>query len=94
MSLDYPLYEEMVRRKSRAAPWWRVGDTLFYIGLWTAILSIPAGIRHVLLSGSNHIMLWYILAFVLGVLIYFASHWLKYRSYQIAKEDGIDPSKY
>jgi hypothetical protein len=52
MSLDYPLYEEMLHRGSRAAPWWRIGDIIYYIGLLTAIFCLTAGAGHTLQSGS------------------------------------------
>lgn len=94
MSLDYPLYEEMVRRKSRAAPWWRTGDILYYIGLLTAIVSIPAGAGHALWSGSAGSGRWYALAFISGVAIFFGGAKLKAYSYSLAARDGIDPSRY
>lgn len=42
MSLDYPYYEELCRRKHRAAWWWLVGDRLYYLGLLPGVLALPA----------------------------------------------------
>ena len=94
MSLDYPLYEEMVRRKSRAAPWWRTGDILYYLGLLTAIFAIPASMAHVQWSGAAVIVLWYALVFISGVAIFIGGLILKAYSYRLAKRDGIDPSQF
>ena len=94
MSLDYPLYEEMLRRKSGAAIWWRVGDFLYYLGLLTAMFAIPVGVGHAVLSNSAIIFLWYLLAFVSGVIVFFVGTIFKGRSYLLAKRDGIDLSKY
>lgn len=44
MSLDYPLYEELRRRGHKAAKWWRVGDTLYYLGLSSAPLFAVASV--------------------------------------------------
>ncbi len=92
MSLDHPFYEEMVRRKSRAAWWWRIGDTLYYVGLLEAVTSIPAGMAHVLLSRSEATMLWYVLAFILGLVGFFTGSKLKAYSYKLAEQDGIYPA--
>jgi hypothetical protein len=94
MSLDYPLYEEMVRRRSRAAPWWRIGDSLYYIGLLTAIISIPVGWAHFSLYGSVAVGLWCLLAFICGAAVWFIGALLKSYSYRLAERDGIDPSQY
>ena len=40
MSLDYPMYEEMRRRGSRAAPFWLIGDRLYYAGLLGGIVAV------------------------------------------------------
>ena len=97
MSLDYPLYEEMLRRKSRAAIWWRVGDSFYYLGLLVAIFSIIIDLGHsafstIFNSSFNH--LWYLLAFVSGAVVFIAGVLLKRRSYTLAERDGIDPSRY
>lgn len=42
MSMDYPLYEELCRRKHPAAWWWLVGDRLYYLGLIPGMLSLAA----------------------------------------------------
>jgi hypothetical protein len=94
MSLDYPLYEEMLRRKSRGAPWWRFGDFLYYLGLLTAMFAIPAGVGHATLEKRAGIFPWYLLAFVSGVVVFFVGGGLKRYSYLLARRDGIDVSKY
>ena len=50
MSLDYPFYEQLVRRRHRTAGWWLVGDRLYYLGLIPALLAI-AGSGAAILSG-------------------------------------------
>ncbi len=94
MSLDYPLYEEMVRKGSRAALWWRIGDILYYIGLLAAIVSIPLGISHTVKSGLVSVGLWYLLAFICCVGIWLSGGLLKSHSYKLAERDGIETSKY
>ena len=94
MSLDYPLYEEMVRRKSRAAPWWRMGDILYYLGLLTAVAALPACNAHALWSGRASVALWYALVFISGLALFFGGSMLKAYSYRLAERDGIDPTQY
>jgi len=92
--MDYPLYWEMLRRKSRAAPWWRVGDCLYYLGLLAAMFAIPVGIGHAVLEKRGNIFLWYLLVFVSGVVVFFVGVGFKRYSYMLAERDGIDLSKY
>lgn len=33
MSLDFPFFEELRKRRHPAAKWWRLGDGLYYLGL-------------------------------------------------------------
>jgi hypothetical protein len=50
VSLDYPFYEELVRRGRRAAWWWLVGDRLYYLCVLPAMLAVP-GTGIALLAG-------------------------------------------
>ena len=43
MSLDFPFYEELRRRKHPGAKWWMLGDRLYYLGLLPAMLAAGAG---------------------------------------------------
>lgn len=94
MSLDYPLYEEMVRRKSRGRIWWRVGDFLYYLGLLAVMFSVPMGIGHMVLANSLAIGLRYLIAFVAGVVVFFIATKLKAYLRLLATQDGIDVKKY
>lgn len=92
MSLDYPFYEELCRRKHRAAWWWLVGDGLYYIGLLSAVLGISVsawvlgmgvlgrGWRPLIPAGFM---------FLVGVAVFFIGSSLKRRAYVLAERDGI-----
>lgn len=99
MSLDYPFYEELKRRKHRAAKWWLLGDLLYYLGLIPGLLSIPASIIYFTLKLLTNEFSWrrvlYELLFlVLCFMVFHTGAYLKGISYQIAKKDGIDGNAY
>ncbi|OWK35783.1 hypothetical protein [Fimbriiglobus ruber] len=92
MSLDYPYYEELCRRKHRAAWWWRIGDTLYYLGLLPAMFAIPgAGFAFVAgLSGFGwHWLLLSAIAFGGGAVVFVVGSSLKGHAYRLAERDGI-----
>jgi hypothetical protein len=98
MSLDYPLYEEMVRRKSRGRWFWRMGDYLYYIGLLTlcgspVLYLIFTGSKAAGLGTPNpHLVAG--VAGLLGICVFMLGGFLKGISYTIAKKEGIDIQRY
>jgi uncharacterized membrane protein len=103
MSLDYPLFEEMRRRNSKAAKWWRIGDILYYVGLiggFTWLLTVIGNLIY--LAFSENLISQNYLRFVLRsflilggfILLFFLGGYFKKLSYQIAAKEGINPSDY
>ena len=96
MSLDYPYYEELCRRKHRAAWWWLVGDRLYYLGLLSAMLAVPGaavGLGAGLLGFGWH---WLVLAgivFPSGIVVFILGSSLKGRAYTLAERDGISSAE-
>lgn len=96
MSLDYPYYEELCRRKHRAAWWWLVGDRLYYLGLLPAMLAAPgAGISLVigLLGFGWHWLLFTVVVFVVGAAVFVVGGSLKGHAYTLAERDGISSAE-
>lgn len=96
MSLDYPFYEELCRRKHRAAWWWLIGDRFYYLGLLPALFALPAtGLA--LLAGAFgfgwHWSRLAALAFVAGVIVFVIGGALKQRAYTLAERDGISAAE-
>src|SRR5258708_2721270 len=97
MSLDYPFYQELRRRKHPAARWWRWGDTLYYVGLLpAAILAIPAVVSLLKLPFSR-IEKWQtysltLFAIFLGVFLLGTR--LKLKAWTMAARDGISVNDY
>ena len=94
MSLDYPYYEELRRRKHPAAIWWRIGDTLYYLGLLSAILSICATVAALFVAilslDSGWRSLWAApIAFVASGMILVIGHLAKGHAYTLGERDGI-----
>jgi hypothetical protein len=94
VSLDYPFYEELVRRGHRAAWWWLVGDRLYYLGLLPALLAVP-GTGVALLAGLFDFGWGWLVAgavtFVVGAAVFVAGAYLKQHAYVLAERDGIAP---
>lgn len=100
MSLDYPFYEELCRRKHPAAKWWRWGDMLYYLGLVPALLLLLP----ILLTLSPlptpfserlpQLVTWIRYLFGLFVTIFLLGSWLKGKSWRMAKQNGIDVNDY
>ncbi|MFO0969211.1 MAG: hypothetical protein U0793_26955 [Gemmataceae bacterium] len=92
MSLDYPYYEELCRRKHRAAWWWIIGDRLYYLGLLPALCSV-AGEAAALLAGLLGYGWGWLLAalgtFIAGVAVFFIGGFLKAHAYKLGERDGI-----
>ncbi len=97
MSLDYPFYEELCRRRHRAAKWWRIGDWLYYLGLLPAMFAIPyAGIGLVtgLFGAGWHRLGSAAVIFPTSVFVFLLGVTLKGYSYKLAARDGINASDY
>jgi hypothetical protein len=83
MSMDYPYYEELCRRKHPARRWWRVGDILYYVGVLSALLGPPIA---ALVGAWDHAGIVFgvsLFIFVCGVLA-------KRYSYVLGKRSGIN----
>ncbi len=100
MSLDYPFYEELCRRKHRAARWWLIGDRLYYLGLYSAILAfagagVAGGVVGILgLRGIGLHWFWAALGtFVGGAVVCFVGACLKGHAYSLAERDGISSAE-
>ena len=93
MLQDYPLYEEMVRRGSRARWFWRAGAWLYsggLLGIGLVLLVWPIAIYFKL--GRTGIA--YAAAIVaMGLLVVLGS-FLRKVSYGIALDEGIDITAY
>ncbi len=96
MSLDYPFYQELQRRKHPAAKWWRVGDALYYLGLLPALgLAIPAVIALIRIPFAfAKWQAWVLVLFALFVAIFLLGTRLKLKSWTMAARDGIDVNKF
>lgn len=99
MSLDYPYYEELCRRKHRAAWWWLVGDRLYYLGLLPGVLALPAaGVLFVawLLGLGEHYLAVAGLAavtFPVAAVVFVVGSSLKRHAYTLAERDGISSAE-
>jgi hypothetical protein len=96
VSLDYPYYEELCRRKHRAAWWWLVGDRLYYLGLLPAMLAVPgAGVALLagLLGFGWHWLLSTVVVFVVGAVVFVVGGSLKGHAYTLAERDGISSAE-
>lgn len=96
MSLDYPYYQELCRRKHRAAWWWLVGDRLYYLGLLPAMLAVPGVALSVgvgLLGFGWHWLVIAAITFVIGAVLSFAGSSLKRQAYVLAERDGISSTE-
>lgn len=91
--MDYPLYEELRRRKHPAAKWWLVGDRLYYLGLipgMMAIAAVPVAVLASLIREWPWAVVWMCLvAFALAVPTFLVGAALKDYSYRAAERDGI-----
>lgn len=92
MSLDYPFYEELCRRRHPAAWWWIVGDRLYYLGLLPALASVagagPALILG-LLGAGWHWLLVSLGVLPVGLIVFVTGSSLKQKAYALAERDGI-----
>ena len=99
MSLDYPYYEELVRRKHPAAWWWLVGDRLYYLGLLSAMLAVPtAGILFLawlLGLGEHYLAVAGVAAvtFPVAAFVFVVGWSVKRHAYTLAERDGISPAE-
>ena len=97
MSLDYPFYKELRRRKHRAAKWWRLGDALYYLGLIPAVilvlpalLPLPSQVAVLLPNWKT----WVLSLLAFFVMVFLLGSWLKGLAWRMAKRDGIDVNDY
>lgn len=85
MSLDYPFYQELRRRRHAGANWWIVGDRLYFIGLLAAVISLVVtpwfGIRAIAASAA-------------GMATFFVGACCKRHSYLLGAKDGINVDEY
>lgn len=101
MSLDYPYYQELRRRKHKAAIWWRIGDILYYLGPLIAVAAIAIVLMNAYQSffGTAQAVArtapWRSIFLVSGVLLAFGAalhrlgRFLKGRAYRMGERDGI-----
>lgn len=93
MSLDYPLYQEMLRRGSRARWFWRIGDWLCYTGILGFVFVLIMWPFIFFFKFSNTGMA-AAAGLVMMAAVYVAGNSLKKVSYRIALGEGIDIVKY
>lgn len=93
MSLDFPFFEELKKRKHPAAKWWRLGDCLYYLGLLGAVgsvLAVPIVTACCLLFQWSWLYLLYSgLALLLFALVFVMGSLFKGMSYKMAEKDRI-----
>ena len=92
MSMDYPLYEELRRRRHPAAKWWMIGDRLYYLGL------LPGGMAFVALPilavsgflGFGWTWFWVaLITFPCAVVSFLIGSSLKGYVHSVAEREGI-----
>lgn len=96
MSLDYPYYQELCRRKHRAAWWWLVGDRLYYLGLLPAALAVPGAVLSIIAGLSGIGWYWLLVdlgTFAGGTAVFVVGSLLKGRAYTLAERDGISAAE-
>ena len=96
MSLDYPYYEELCRRKHRAAWWWLVGDRLYYLGLLSAglaVAGVPAALVAVLMGFGWRGLVVAAVTFPVGAAVFVVGASLKRHAYTLAERDGISAAE-
>lgn len=93
MSLDYPFYEELCRRKHPARWWWIVGDRLYYLGLLPAMVAtmgIPFELLHRTLHHYRLIPIpWLLVVIGGGIPLFLLGAQLKEWAYQLVERDGV-----
>jgi hypothetical protein len=97
MSLDYPFYDELRRRRHPAAKWWLWGDILYYFGLLPAvILSLPVlwSLFKLQFSGVARWQAWILSLFAFFVVIFLLGTRLKLKAWKMAEKDGIKVQNY
>jgi hypothetical protein len=99
VSLDYPYYEELCRRKHRAAWWWLVGDRLYYLGLLPGMLALPTAamlyVAWVLGLGDQYLEVagFAAVTFPVAVVVFVVGSWFKRHAYTLAERDGISSAE-
>lgn len=93
--MDYPLYEELLRRKHPAAKWWLIGDRLYYLGLIPSCLSLSAvpvmAVAGLLGFGENYWRIFWlaVIAFPIAVVVFLIGGSLKAHAHKAAEREGI-----
>jgi hypothetical protein len=100
MSLDYPFYQRLRAARHPAARWWRVGDSIHYLGLLVVVFG-PTCVWPVLVLAQDALPVASAVAgaFVAGAFVTFAVGLLiiavgartKREAYRRAALDGIKP---
>jgi hypothetical protein len=95
MSLDYPLYEEMKRRKcTRGGRLWMLGDRLYYAGLLGGVVGAPMAATFCFMKFGQMrlVFMGACGVFILGAGAFCLGGFLKTLSYKEAEKCGIDPA--
>lgn len=93
MPLDYPIYEEMVRRGSNGRWVWRIGSWLYYAGLLGIILLLIVWpVVFFFKFGDVGIAFGAALLLMAGMFV--LGNFLIRVSFRIAAGEGLDISKY
>jgi len=75
MSLDYPVYRQMLSRDPRAVLLWRIGDILYYVGLLVLLLCSTIGTYYsVATPGGSR---WVVFILVVAAAVWFVGAGLK-----------------
>lgn len=91
--MDYPLYEELCRRKHPASKWWLIGDRLYYIGLLPAgmsLVAIPVVALFSLIGQDNWNVFWLaVVTFPIALAVFFIGSSLKGYVHRVAEREEI-----
>lgn len=105
MSLDYPFYQELKKRRHPGARWWLAGDVIYYFGLLLGLFGIPSVLVYSLIYrleesrwpifGSGwKTLLWLSIGLACSVAVFVGGALLKRKSYIMAHKDGINVNDY
>ncbi len=93
MSLDYPFYEELCRRKHPARWWWRIGDCLYYLGFLPTVAAISAILMQFFFRLSDgrrpFSWFWIFTTIGIGIPLFLIGAAIKSQAYNLAECDGI-----
>lgn len=92
-SPDYPIYEKLKRKNTKAALYWMIGDRLYHTGLMLTMLFIPALFFVYTQIGISGMFPWLIGGLFVSAGIFFLGIRYKREAYKLAIRDGMDLSK-